>query len=53
VQAVHELDDIKDLAKRIQEIYEFSFEEFIPFSKCKEKALELLVIKNEEDSCSI
>ncbi|KMJ58795.1 hypothetical protein AB685_06845 [Bacillus sp. LL01] len=53
VQAVHELDDINKLAKKIQEIYEFSFEEFIPLSKCKEKSLELMVIKNEEDSCSI
>ncbi len=53
VQAVHELDDINKLAKKIQDIYEFSFEEFIPLSKCKEKAMELMVIKNEEDSCSI
>ncbi|MCM3619020.1 YugE family protein [Sutcliffiella horikoshii] len=53
VQAVHELDDINKLARRIQDIYEFSFEEFIPLSNCKEKALELMVIKNEEDSCSL
>lgn len=53
VQAVHELDDISKLAQKIQDIYEFSFEEFIPLSKCKEKAMELMVIKNEEDSCSI
>jgi uncharacterized protein YktA (UPF0223 family) len=53
VQAVHELYDTEILAKKIQDIYEFSFEEFIPLSKCKEKAIELLVIKNEEDSCSI
>jgi len=53
VQAVHELDDINKLAKKIQDIYEFSFEEFIPLSKCKEKATELIFIKNEEDSCSL
>jgi RNA processing factor Prp31 len=53
VQAVHELDDINKLAKKIQDIYEFSFEEFIPLSKCKEKAVELMVIKNSEDSCTL
>lgn len=53
VQAVHELDDIDKLAKRIQDIYEFSFEQFIPISQCKDKAVELMVIKNEEDSCSL
>ncbi|MCG1021809.1 DUF1871 family protein [Sutcliffiella horikoshii] len=53
VQAVHELDDSNKLAKKIQDIYEFSFEEFIPLTKCKEKALELMVIKNSEDSCSL
>ncbi|WP_339147551.1 MULTISPECIES: DUF1871 family protein [unclassified Sutcliffiella] len=53
VQAVHELEDINKLAKKIQDIYEFSFEEFIPLSKCKEKAVELMVIKNSEDSCTL
>ena len=53
VQAVHELDDIDELAKKIQDIYEFSFEQFIPISTCKAKAKELMVIKNEEDSCSL
>ncbi|QFT90389.1 hypothetical protein FIU87_17245 [Bacillus sp. THAF10] len=53
VQAVHELDDINSLAKRIQQIYEFSFEEFIPLTACKKKALELLALKNEDSSCSL
>ncbi|WP_408055234.1 DUF1871 family protein [Sutcliffiella halmapala] len=53
VQAVYELDDITNLAKKIQAIYEFSFEENIPLSQCKEKALELLEIKNEDSSCSL
>lgn len=53
VQAVHELDEIDQLAKKIQDIYEFSFEQFIPISKCKDKAKELMMIKNEEDSCSL
>ncbi|WP_404459247.1 DUF1871 family protein [Sutcliffiella horikoshii] len=53
VQAVHKLDEIDQLAKKIQAIYEFSFEQFIPISKCKDKAKELMKIKNEEDSCSL
>ncbi|WP_223701518.1 DUF1871 family protein [Sutcliffiella deserti] len=53
VQAVHELDDINKLAQKIQAIYEFSFEEIIPLAQCKEKAAELLTIKNEDSSCSI
>lgn len=53
VQAVHELDEINSLAKKIQAIYEFSFEENIPLSHCREKAMELLLIKNEDSSCSI
>ncbi len=53
VQAVHKLDEIDQLAKKIQAIYEFSFEQFIPISKCKDKAKELMMIKNEEDSCSL
>jgi len=53
VQAVHELDEIDQLAKKIQDIYEFSFEQFIPISKCKDKAKELMMIKKEEDSCSL
>ncbi|WP_404429115.1 DUF1871 family protein [Sutcliffiella horikoshii] len=53
VQAVHELDNIDQLAKKIQDIYEFSFEQFIPLSLCKDKAKDLMVIKNEEDSCSL
>jgi len=40
------------LAGKIQEIYEFSFEELIPLEKCQQIARELLAIKNE-GSCSI
>ncbi|CAG9620994.1 DUF1871 family protein [Sutcliffiella rhizosphaerae] len=53
VQAVHELDNPISLANKIQQIYEFSFEEYIPLPTCKMKALELLAIKNEDTSCSI
>lgn len=52
VQAIHELDDCEELAKRIQSIYEFSFEKIIPMEECLKVAKELLIIK-ENDACSI
>jgi hypothetical protein len=52
IQAVHELDNPKALAERIQTIYEFSFEKIIPIEQCLKIAKELLLIK-ENESCSI
>ncbi|MGJ7911389.1 DUF1871 family protein [Neobacillus sp. LXY-1] len=52
IQAVHELDHSSKLAKRIQEIYDFSFEKILPLENCLKIAEQLMVIKNEE-SCSI
>jgi hypothetical protein len=52
IQAIHELDDTTELAKRIQTIYEFSFEKVIPMEECLKVAQELLVIKNNS-SCSV
>lgn len=52
IQAVHELDDPKKLAERIQAIYEFSFEKLIPMESCLDIAVKLLYIKANE-SCSI
>ncbi|WML47103.1 DUF1871 family protein [Neobacillus sp. PS3-34] len=52
IQAVHELDAPSALAKRIQGIYEFSFEEFIPMENCLKIARDLLIIKSSE-SCSL
>jgi hypothetical protein len=52
VQAVHEYDDIQSLAEKIQAIYEFSFEEVIPFEQCAKMAEWLLKIKNDA-SCSL
>ncbi|MBS4213388.1 MULTISPECIES: DUF1871 family protein [Neobacillus] len=52
IQAVHELDDPAKLARRIQSIYEFSFERIIPLENCLKMAEELLTIKSN-DSCSI
>lgn len=52
VQAIHELEQPKELAARIQSIYEFSFERIIPIEECLKIAKELLAIKNN-DSCTI
>ena len=52
IQAIHELDDPDELARRIQSIYEFSFEKVIPIEECLKIASELLVIK-ANDTCSI
>jgi hypothetical protein len=52
IQAIHELDNYDDLARKIQSIYEFSFEKVIPIEKCLNVAKELLEIK-AIDSCSI
>ncbi|MFZ7944038.1 DUF1871 family protein [Neobacillus sp. 19] len=51
IQAVHELNDPSKLAKRIQAIYEFSFEEVIPMESCLKIAWALLAIK-ENESCT-
>jgi hypothetical protein len=52
VQAVHTSDNEEKLATKIQEIYEFSFDETIPSKKCKNMAIQLLQIKHA-GSCSL
>jgi hypothetical protein len=52
VQAIHELNDPFKLAKRIQSIYEFSFEQMIPMESCLLVAKQLLNCK-ESGSCTI
>ncbi|MED1468789.1 DUF1871 family protein [Bacillus salipaludis] len=52
IQAIHELENLSELAEKIQSIYEFSFEQVIPINLCLEIAKKLLLIKNN-DSCSI
>lgn len=52
LQAVHVLDDSALLARKIQAIYEFSFEEIIPLQKCESFARKLLFIKNNA-SCEL
>lgn len=45
IQAVHEINDLKYLAKRIQFIYEFSFEELIPLTECQKIAKKVMHLK--------
>ena len=52
LQALHESDDINNLARKIQAIYEFSFEELIPLDLCRQKAEEILHIKHNA-SCEL
>ncbi|MED1205926.1 DUF1871 family protein [Heyndrickxia acidicola] len=40
------------LAQKIQDIYEFSFEELIPLEECEAKAAELLIIVSQA-SCEL
>ncbi|WP_226669497.1 DUF1871 family protein [Metabacillus litoralis] len=52
LQAVHVYDEVKTLARKIQAIYEFSFEEIIPLQSCEELSTKLIMIKNNF-SCEI
>lgn len=52
VQAVHDLQDQTKLASKIQAIFEFSFEQFLPLEDCKAVAAKLMAIKNL-GSCTI
>jgi Domain of unknown function (DUF1871) len=52
LQAVHQFDDVILLARKIQAIYEFSFEEIIPLKQCERLSKKLLFIKNNS-SCEI
>ncbi|QPC47336.1 DUF1871 family protein [Mangrovibacillus cuniculi] len=45
IQAVHKLTDEEKLAKEIQFIYEFSYEQIIPLQSCKSVAKQLLSLK--------
>lgn len=52
VQAVHDLENERELAVKIQKIYEFSFEEIIPLVKCLAIAKKLIFVKGNS-SCSL
>lgn len=47
VADLHRLDHPTDLAKRIREIYEHSFELWIPIENCVQISYKLLAIKYE------
>ncbi|MEH7123717.1 DUF1871 family protein [Bacillus sp. JJ1532] len=47
VQAVHDLDDQNKLARKIQAIFEFSFEKLLAIEECSEVARKLLAIKDD------
>ncbi|WP_449537397.1 DUF1871 family protein [Ferdinandcohnia sp. Marseille-Q9671] len=46
LQATHQINDPTKLARKIQAIFEFSFEEIIPLKECETMAVTLLSIKN-------
>ncbi|WP_340372354.1 DUF1871 family protein [Peribacillus sp. FSL E2-0218] len=52
VVAIRDIDSSRELAEKIQSIYEFAFDESIDFDKCLEVAQKLLIIKNDA-SCSL
>lgn len=46
IYAVHQLDDADQLAARIKEIYEFSFDAELAFERCQPIAVRLLQVKH-------
>ncbi|MGD6794607.1 DUF1871 family protein [Metabacillus indicus] len=46
LQAVHVSETPAQLSRKIQAVYEFSFEEIIPLKECEKMAVQLMVIKN-------
>jgi hypothetical protein len=52
LQAVHDFDDAEKIARRIQAVFEFSFEQVLHYDQCLSVAKTLLAIKNE-DVCSL
>ena len=47
VSALQTIDDPSDLGKKIQQVYEFSFESWIPLEKCVEISYKLIALKFE------
>ncbi|WP_144513945.1 DUF1871 family protein [Bacillus sp. FJAT-22090] len=50
VADLQSIDHPSELAKRIQEIYEHSFEQWIPLEKCVEISYKLIALKYEMKS---
>ena len=47
VAALQSIDDPSELAKVIQRVYEYSFEQWIPFERCVAISYKLLAVKFE------
>ncbi|HLG28087.1 MAG TPA: DUF1871 family protein [Paenisporosarcina sp.] len=48
VAALQGIDHPSELAKRIQEVYEHSYEQWIPLEQCVQIAYKLIAVKYEE-----
>jgi len=51
IQAVYTTNSEHTLAKKVKEIFEYSFEKHLPMKDCEEVAKQLLMIKNK-GSCT-
>ncbi|MBD7945705.1 DUF1871 family protein [Psychrobacillus sp. FSL K6-2684] len=47
VASLHDIDHPSELARKIQEVYEHSFEQWIPLEKCVEISYKLIALKYE------
>ncbi len=52
LHAVHDYNEGDEIAARIQSVFEFSFEQVLPYDQCLSIANTMLAIKNE-DVCSL
>ncbi|KIL46882.1 hypothetical protein KP77_24500 [Jeotgalibacillus alimentarius] len=50
IQSVHDLHHPSDLAKKIQAIYEESFDQWIPLQECTKVSYKLLAVKMDATS---
>lgn len=50
IQSVHNLHHPSDLAKKIQAIYEESFDQWIPIQECTKVSYKLLAVKMDATS---
>ncbi|MCD8914326.1 YugE family protein [Staphylococcus simulans] len=50
MDAVHQAEDVDELAQKFQDIFVFSFEERLPIKACKQKADEALSL---EGTCGL
>lgn len=47
VAALQSTDNLEEIAKVIQEVYEYSFEQWIPLAQCEEIARQLVSLKQQ------